>query len=105
MRFEKGNNYGKGRPKGTKNLLPEVRQRVLQALQKRISADKALTDVSTEVLIRFLASIAPKEIGVSVTPQITYISNTPRPYSLPGSEEPKQLEDRQTDEGQDSKTN
>lgn len=72
-----------GRPKGSKNLLPIIRERVLQALERRISADKTLKDVSSADLIRFVSGIMPKDLSlrVSATP-IQYISATPRPIDI-----------------------
>jgi len=86
MPFEVGHDYIKpkvmikgGRPKGSKNLLPLIRDKVLYALDKRISGKKALKNIPTEDLLRFAQSIMPKDLSIRVTPNIQYISHTPRP--------------------------
>lgn len=79
--FKPGNKYGKGRPKSSKNNLPIIRDRLFRILLQRIVKDKDLDSVSTETLIKFAASVLPKDLSLSVLkdPQITYISNVPRP--------------------------
>lgn len=79
--FEKGNKLGQGRPKGAKNTLPLIRDKLFGILLKRIQKDSKLESVDTSTLIKFVASSLPKDMSLSVTrePEITYISNVPRP--------------------------
>ena len=77
--FEKGNKLG--RKKGTKNLLPLIRERVLKALDRRIAIDKTLASIETADLLKFAQSIMPKDISIKVAPDIQYISSTPRPIN------------------------
>ena len=79
MPFTKGdkNIHRTGRPKKSKNLLPIIREKVLQAIDKRISGNKALRDVPMADLLRAAVSLMPKDLTVTAKRDITYISNTP----------------------------
>jgi hypothetical protein len=48
---------------------------------RRISREKDLQTVDTATLIKFASACLPKDMSLSVskTPDITYISNVPRP--------------------------
>lgn len=81
MPFKKGNQEFKKRV-SKKNLLPLIRERVLKALDKRLVIDKELRTVNTVDLLKFAQSIMPKDLSIRVTPDIQYISNTPRPDNL-----------------------
>jgi len=76
--FQPGNTIGKkgGRPKGAKNILPRIRDRVFHEVYKR-----SLKEVSTETLLKFVAASLPKDmtLALSKPPEINYISNVPRP--------------------------
>ena len=80
MPFQKGNQLAKNRT-STKNLLPIIRERVLKATNKRIMIDKMLSKIEDVELLRFAMSIMPKDISIKVSPDIQYISNTPRPMT------------------------
>jgi hypothetical protein len=83
--FKKGNTYGKGRPKNSKHQIEPIRRRILQVVQRRIFHERDLHTVSTEALLKFLASIMPKEQLQQAT-QVNYISNVPRdpdPLAIP----------------------
>ena len=84
MPFVKGHrlSVGKGRPFKSKNILPDIRDKVLNVLKHRLNADKELSSVSTEELLQFARSIMPKDVTITANPSVTYISNVPRPYSL-----------------------
>jgi hypothetical protein len=73
-----GNTLGKkgGRPKGAKNILPKIRDRVFKEVYRR-----DLKVVSTETLLKFVAATLPKDmtLALSKPTEITYVSNTPRP--------------------------
>jgi len=77
MGFQKGNKLG-GRPKGAKNLIPHIRERILNLLDKRLSS-KTLDDISTEALVRFASSVMPKEQRLTFDRIIEYITTTSRP--------------------------
>ena len=81
MPFTKGNTLakGKGRPKKSLNLLPLIRERVLTALNKRITIDKMLSKIDDIDLLKFAQSIMPKDISVKHSADVQYISHTPRP--------------------------
>lgn len=78
--FKKGNKLGAGRPGRSKSQIETIRRRILFVVKKRIFREKDLDTVTTSELLKFLAQIMPKEMGVlSVqAPQVTYISNIPR---------------------------
>tara|TARA_Y100000310_G_scaffold341811_1_gene442247 strand:- start:3219 stop:3650 length:432 start_codon:yes stop_codon:yes gene_type:complete len=86
MTFKKGEiNNPKGRPKGSKNKLTDVKDKLVEILNARIgltAGPHALSEVSTESLIRFASTIMPKDMSIKVAPDITYISNTPRPEQV-----------------------
>ncbi len=97
MPFQVGHEYIKpkvkgGRPKGSKNLLPLIRDKVLYALEKRLSGKKALRKISTEDLLKFAQSIMPKDLSIRVAPDFQYISNTPRPTAIDVTPQPQQVE-------------
>lgn len=76
--FQKGNKLGAaGRPKHSKNQIEPIRRRILSVVQKRIFREKNLESVETVDLLKFLASIMPKDVHSQST-QVTYISNVPR---------------------------
>lgn len=79
MTFEKGNKFGKGRPLGSKNILPLIREKVLQLLDKRLTKGLDATD---EALLRFAQSVMPKETRLSIKPDIEFISSVPRPQGI-----------------------
>jgi hypothetical protein len=83
--FKKGNKYSQGRPLGAKNILPKIRSRILRVVARRIMHEKDLESVTTTDLLKFLATIMPKDYELSLhPPQVNYISNVPR--------EPERLE-------------
>jgi hypothetical protein len=73
--FKKGNKYGKGRPKGSKNLLPAIRDITLQTLYKR---RKELERIGIDHLLRFAQGVMPKEVKNTGDTSVTYISTIPR---------------------------
>lgn len=79
--FKPGNQYGKGRPRGSKNTLPAIRDRLFRILLHRIVKDKDLDSVTTETLIKFASACLPKDMTLAVNkpPEINYFSNVPRP--------------------------
>ena len=79
--FQKGNKLGSGRPKGAKNTLPIIRDKLFRILLRRITSDKDLEGVDTATLIKFASACLPKDMSLAITkdPVITYISNVPRP--------------------------
>lgn len=81
MPFQKGHNLSQGRPKGAKNTLPKIRDKLFSILLTRIKDDKKLEGVDTATLIKFASACLPKDMSLSVNrdPNITYISNVPRP--------------------------
>jgi hypothetical protein len=77
--FRTGNHYGQGRPPKSKNQIETIRRRILMVVRKRIMREKDLESVTTTDLLKFLAVIMPKDVGISVqAPQVNYISNVPR---------------------------
>lgn len=88
--FKKGNTYGKGRPQGSAKQIETIRRRILRVVQRRIFHEKDLHTVSTTDLLKFLATIMPKDLGIKVTPpEINYISNIPRDTpTLPQEQRP-----------------
>ncbi len=85
MPFQKGNTLATGRPKKSKNRLPKIRDRILHVLNKRLLDPRELAKLETRDLIRFASSILPKDMNIKVAPDITYVSQTPRPESLIGT--------------------
>jgi len=81
--FQKGNTYGKlgGRPKNSKSLLPKIRDRVFNILSKRLLRKEEVDKISTEALLKFASNCLPKDMSLQVLrdPDITYVSNIPRP--------------------------
>ena len=69
------------KPKKSKNLLPIIRDRVLQSLERRLSNKNIVEDIPTTELLKFAQSIMPKDLSIRLTPNIEYISSTPRPQS------------------------
>ena len=47
-------------------------------VRRRIMHEKDLHTVSTTDLIKFLATIMPKDYSLAVKPEVNYISNVPR---------------------------
>jgi hypothetical protein len=77
--FKPGNHYSQGRPPKSKNQMERIRSRILQVVKKRIYHEKDLQSVTTTDLLKFLATIMPRDaFGIAVNPQINYISNVPR---------------------------
>ena len=79
--FEKGNKLSQGRPKGAKNTLPLIRDKLFSILLNRIKKDHKLETVDTATLIKFCQNCLPKDMSLAISkdPTITYISNVPRP--------------------------
>ena len=81
--FCAGNTLGRsgGRPKGAKNTLPIIRDKLFRILLRRITSEKDLESVDTATLIKFASACLPKDMSLAITkdPVITYISNVPRP--------------------------
>ncbi len=71
-----------GRPKKSKNLLPVIRDKVLQTLEYRLNIKKELKHIPTNELLKFAQSIMPKDLSLRIAPVIHYISNTPRPQVI-----------------------
>jgi hypothetical protein len=78
--FRPGNKAAKGagRPAGSKNQIEPIRRRILRIVKRRVMKEKDLESVSTGELLKFLASIMPKDAMSIQAPQINYISNVPR---------------------------
>ena len=76
--FKQGNKFGKGRPPGSKNQLERIRGRILRIVKRRIFREKDLESVTTPELLKFLASIMPRDFLTVQAPQVNYISNIPR---------------------------
>lgn len=64
--FEKGNNYGTGRPPRNRSSLEVIKNRVLDALRRRISINKELKDVPTVELLKFAQYLMPKELSMEL---------------------------------------
>ena len=81
MPFKPGQEAGPGRPKGSKNTLPIIRDKLFRILLRRITSDKDLEGVDTATLIKFASACLPKDMSLAISkdPTITYISNVPRP--------------------------
>ena len=81
MPFKPGYAGGPGRPKGAKNTLPIIRDKLFRILLRRITSEKDLESVDTATLIKFASACLPKDMSLSVTrdPVINYISHVPRP--------------------------
>ena len=82
--FEKGNKLASGRPKGSKNTLPIIRDKLFRILLRRITSNKDLESVDTATLIKFASACLPKDMSLAISkdPTITYISNVPRPDTI-----------------------
>jgi len=82
--FEKGNKLASGRPKGSKNTLPIIRDKLFRILLRRITSNKDLESVDTATLIKFASACLPKDMSLAISkdPTITYISNVPRPEPI-----------------------
>lgn len=76
--FQKGNKLSLGRPGKSKTELELIRRRILRVLKRRIFREKNLESVSTTELLRFFASISPKDQPGKMQAQINYISQIPR---------------------------
>ncbi len=77
--FKPGNHYSQGRPPKSKNQMERIRSRILRIVAKRVYHEKNLESVTTTDLLKFLATIMPRDaFGIAVNPQINYISNVPR---------------------------
>ena len=70
---------GHGRPERSRKQLEQIRRRIYRIVKRRIYREKDLETVSTNDLLKFLASTMPKEqVGGGVAGVINYISNIPR---------------------------
>ncbi len=77
--FKKGNKYSQGRPPGTKNQINIIRNRILRVVKRRVMHETDLETVSTTDLLKFLATIMPKDLSIAASSsQVQYISNIPR---------------------------
>lgn len=77
--FKPGNKYSKGRPPKSRSQLGFIRDRILRVVRRRLMREKDLDTVTTTELLKFLATIMPKDVGLSLqVPQVNYISNVPR---------------------------
>ena len=102
MPFTAGHTISKGigRPKGSKNILPIIREKVLNKLHYRI---KELDKIAVEELLSFAKAIMPKDVTLNVVPNISYISSCPRPAETIDTvghtveETPKELEVKKVD--------
>jgi len=81
MPFKPGQEAGPGRPKGSKNTLPIIRDKLFRILLRRITSDKDLEGVDTATLIKFASACLPKDLSLAVSNDrvIEYHSNVPRP--------------------------
>lgn len=79
--FQKGNQLakGRGRPKKSKNILPMIRDSVLNEAYRRIKTKQFFDDIPNVEFIRFVEKVLPKENTLKIQPDIQYITNTPRP--------------------------
>lgn len=76
--FKPGNKYSQGRPPKSKNQIEGIRRRIFFIVKRRIMREKDLSTVSTTDLLKFLASVMPKEGTNLANANVTYISNIPR---------------------------
>lgn len=77
--FKKGNKFGNGRPRRSRAELEMIRQRILRVVHRRMMHEKDLDTVSMTDLLKFLATIMPKDNSLKVeVPHVNYISNVPR---------------------------
>ena len=80
MAFEKGQSGNPGgRPKGSKNKLTLVKDKLVQIALSRFNDPEVWKEIPPGDLMRFIASITPKDMSIKVSPDITYVSHTPRP--------------------------
>jgi len=79
--FTPGHKLATGRPKGAKNTLPIIRDKLFRILLRRITSDKDLEGVDTATLIKFASACLPKDMSLAISkdPNIIYVSNVPRP--------------------------
>ena len=78
MPFVKGDtriNYA-GRPKGSLNKDTKLRQEIEDAIRGRL---KELKTMPIKDLTKIWASLQPKDMSLSVKPDVEFISNVPRP--------------------------
>lgn len=76
--FKKGNKYATGKPPSSKKQMEVIRRRVLAVVKRRLFHEKDLKTVSTTDLLKFVATIMPKDYALAVKPEVNYISNVPR---------------------------
>jgi len=81
MPFKKGDTRinREGRPKGSKNKLTLVKDKIVAIANKKLNDPNVIKELSGRDLVRFIASIAPKDIGIDVTPTIQFITRAARP--------------------------
>jgi len=94
--FKKGNQYAKGigKPSTSKKQMEIIRRRILMVVRRRIMHEKDLSTVSTTDLLKFVATIMPKDYALAVRPEVNYISNVPREEdALPAPEAPQMIVD------------
>jgi len=68
-----------GRKKGSKNKLTQAKDNLIKLLNTRLKNAGNLDDVSTESLIRFASAVMPKDVSMRISPDLQYVSQTPRP--------------------------
>ena len=81
MVFVKGNKLGHGRPKKSKNIIPELRQMLLNEAKRRWKVLKQIKQIDDDKLLDAIIKLMPKDTNVTLGVQegIRYITNTPRP--------------------------
>ncbi len=67
-----------GKKPGTKNSLTLVKDRVVSILSGRLDDFRKVAELDTPSLLRFVASVMPKDISMTLKPDLTYISSVPR---------------------------
>ena len=67
-----------GKKPGTKNSLTLVKDRVVSILSSRLDDFRKVAELDTPSLLRFVASVMPKDISMTLKPDLTYISSVPR---------------------------
>ncbi len=97
MKFQKGNTHGKGRPKGSRNVITKL---VLDIVTKEVRASLkdgyGLTELRKErpdVFWRFVGGLVPKELDIDDTrSDVSFTIILHDPKSLEANDTPIELE-------------
>jgi len=68
-----------GRPKGAKNKLTRAKDNLIKLLNKKLKEKNVRDKVDLNTLIRFAATIMPKETSLRIAPDIEYLSQITEP--------------------------